>query len=180
MDQCWAIFVNNLKRTVEKYEFQTHSFTLMSNHFHWLVSTPQANIACGMRYFMTETSRGIARASGRINKIFGTRYKGTLVGDPFYYANTFRYFYQNPIRAGICKSVADYPWSTYYRPEAIELFSCNLGELVPSNPNDALLWLNTVPAAPYEECMRKALRRTNFEFPRLPSGKGRYSGSEFL
>lgn len=180
MPRCWAIFESEIKETAAKYGFVTHVFTLMSNHFHWLVTTPEANIDSGMRYFQTETSRQIARASGRINKIYGSRYKWTLIDNPIYYANTFRYFYQNPLRANICESVDQYPWMTYSRRSRVEITPClALNTHIPKG-SELKTWLNTIPDPHFADCMRKALRRSEFRFPRNPTTKGIVTGREFL
>jgi putative transposase len=176
----WDIFADKIKVTGERYGFVTHAFVLMSNHYHWLLSTPQSNIGRGMRYFMTETSREIARTGGRINKIFGSRYKSSLIGNPVYYANSFRYIYQNPLRAGICKNVFQYPWSTLTNGRIAVAPCLKFNERIPTDEKIREHWLNTIPDCAYNELMRKALRRTEFQFPYHPTKKTYVSGLEFL
>lgn len=135
-----------------------------------------------MRYFMTETSRRIARAAGRINKIYGSRYKSTLLADPVHYANSLRYFYQNPLRAGLCSDVDLYPWSTRSRVKSskIELVPCLLEEWIPTDAETLKVWLNRIPEGPYQLMMQKALRRTKFKFPPHPTAKGALNEPMFL
>ncbi len=181
MPQCWKIFENEIANTSKKYGVKTHCFVLMSNHFHWLVTTPNSNLGQAMRYFMTETSRKLARKSGRINKIYGSRYKWTIVESPGYYANTLRYFYQNPLRAEICAQVDNYQWTTRARRSQIVLTACNsLDTLVPNDPREFKEWLNKIPEGPYAEMMKKALRRSKFQFPPHPTTKRPMSEFSFL
>ena len=170
LENCWSIFENVIGRTAERYNFQTHQFVLMSNHYHWLVSTPDANLNQGMRYFMTESSRSIARATFRINKIFGARYKPCLITTPQYYAHSFRYIYQNPLRAGICKDLKTYKFSTYHPASKIKIFPKNeLEEFVPEEKDILNRWLHELLDQPSTERIRKALRRRHFELPKHPT-----------
>lgn len=172
LEKCWRIFEDVIIETTKRYGFETHCFVLMANHFHWLISTPQENIDEGMRYFMTETSRRLARASGRINRIYGARYKSTMIELPEYYANTVRYFYQNPVRAGVTVRVEDYQWSTCQRISEIDLVAKPaFEEFIPADPATRLDWFNTLPNSDFNNCMRKALRKMRFEYPKHRSNK---------
>jgi putative transposase len=180
LELCWHIFVKNLDETHRRYKFQTHLFLLMSNHFHWGVSTPDCNLSEGMQYFMTRTSHEIARAAGRINKIYGARYNWSVIGSPIHYANVFRYIYQNPLRAGICSDVRQYRWSTYIQ-ENVKLNCCHgFEEFIPSDQNELMAWLNQTPLEHFAPLMKKALRRKTFKFPAHPASKRPVTGLEFL
>lgn len=179
---CWHIFETEIEKTAERYGIETHCFVLMSNHFHWLLTTPNSNLGAAMRFFLTETSRKLARASDRINKIYGSRYKWTVVGSAGYYANTVRYFYQNPLRANICESVDEYPWTTRARASRIQISQPKelLRTFLPDDPAELREWLNKIPPGPYAELMRKALRRSNFEFPMHPTKQRPMDQTSFL
>ena len=42
-----------LAETVEKTGWQVHAWVWMSNHYHLLVETPEANLVIGMTWFQT-------------------------------------------------------------------------------------------------------------------------------
>src|SRR3989344_5455273 len=71
-----------------------HALVLMPNHFHLLLSTPRENLDLAMGYFQREVSRSTNRSLGRINHLFGGRYKWSLIDNCHYYENAFRYLYQ--------------------------------------------------------------------------------------
>lgn len=181
LEVCWPIFCEVLSEVADQYKFMSHAFLLMSNHYHWLLTTPLANLGEGMRYFQTETSRKMGRAAGRINKIYGARYKPCLIHSPVYYANSYRYIFQNPLRAGMVKQVEDYSWSTLVRPGDVPLTSSLIhGDYIPPEERELLPWLNQVPEAKYNECIRRALLHSKFKFPRDPKSKCKITGLEFL
>ena len=91
-----------------------HSFVLMNNHFHLILSTPKGNISKVMYWFMKTVTLEIQRQTQRINKIFGGRYKACLITTERYLFNATRYIYQNPLRAEIVGRAEQYKFSTLY------------------------------------------------------------------
>ncbi len=167
MRLCWRIFLRNLWGVRDRYGFETHGFVLMSNHFHWLLSTPRANLGDGMCWFQTRTSWSVARSSGRINRIYGGRYKPTLLAKPDHFANCLRYIYQNPVRARITDSVREYPWSTFARDKTVLSPRPGWDQLVPP-PKDFNSWIEKLPGQSIDEQIRRAMRRKTFQYPRDP------------
>jgi len=104
--------LESLAYAMMKHPVQIHAFVLMSNHYHLLVQTPNSDIDLYMRFLNASISKGIRFQSGRINRIFGDRYRWSIVWDDYYYQTVIRYIYQNPISAGIVKRCEDYPFST--------------------------------------------------------------------
>lgn len=169
LETVFAIYIDVLKRTIKNYEIQLHAFVLMSNHFHMINSTPKANLSSAMRYFMTESSRSIARQANRINRIYGKRYHWTIIKSPEHYAHTFKYIYQNPIRAQICQKVEQYKWSALNTQNQIMntlITDVNneFSAFIPISINQKIQWLNECEGAFYIESVRKALRHHEFKF----------------
>lgn len=169
----WDICMHEFRTVSDRYQACIHSFTLMSNHFHLLISTPLSNIDAIMNYWMREVSRKIAKSANRINRIFGGRYKWSLIQTDIYYSHVYRYVYQNPIAARICERVADYPFSTFYHLyydtrlpfclKDIEYVSRN--ECIPMNMEKRHAWLNQAFSDKEHELIRRGLRRSVFDIP---------------
>lgn len=94
------------------YGVKIHAFVMMSNHYHLLTSTPEANLTDAMRYFQTELSKWIKKETSKGIFRFEGRYKYSIIKSASYYSNVYKYVYQNPVRAGLSKKVEDYSWST--------------------------------------------------------------------
>ena len=168
----YLIYEDVIKRTVKNYGFAFHSFVLMSNHFHALVSTPKANLSEGMRYFMTESSRSIARASGRINRIYGARYKSTIIKSSIHYAHAYKYVYRNPVEAGVCDKALNYEFSTLNSKCRIKVEDNSNGfnEHIPDFFDELIEWLDDDPGEKFNNDIRKALRRREFKIPKPSHG----------
>jgi len=114
MSLVWKIFSEELYLTNKYYNLKIHSFVLMSNHFHLIASTPDSNLDKCMLYFMKNTSLRLTRSGNRINQSYAGRYYKTILQSYNYFLNTYKYNYQNPVVANICKRVEDYKYSTIY------------------------------------------------------------------
>ncbi len=168
MEDVWRIFTGVLSMCTERYGVLVHAFVLMSNHFHLILQTPYSNLDAMMRYFETESAKAIQRQAGRINHIFGTRYKWSLLESPTAVAFAQKYVIRNPVRAGICESVEVYPYSSIH-PEALRVLPLVSGISpfwcwVPRDQGDLLQWLNQPSHKEAEELIAKGLKRSRFKF----------------
>lgn len=170
MQYVWSVFEDYLFLTKSQFNLRLHNFVLMNNHFHLLVSTPDANISAAMKYFMQLSSRELSRAAGRINQTFGGRHHKTLVGSYHYYMNCYKYVYQNPVRAGICSRPEDYQFSTLNGLLGKSRLTIPVEEdtllFAPDFNDSTLRWLNQRADPKREADIRLALRRSEFKLRR--------------
>lgn len=173
MQEVWSIMSEQLFFVHHAFHFKIFAFVLMNNHFHLIVQTPEANLSDGMRWFMRETSRELARKGNRINQTYGGRYFRSIIKTPHHYLNTYKYVYHNPIKAGICKNVLDYPFSTIQGVLGKDLLLIPLeeDETLFNSIEDTLSWLNQIPTDQNWESVRKALRRSEFKLTNVNKKK---------
>jgi REP element-mobilizing transposase RayT len=99
--------------------WRVHAWVLMSNHYHLVIETPQANLVAGMQWLQNTFTRRFNVRHRQWGRLFGDRYKAVLVegGGGYYYQTLLDYVHLNPVRAGLVRpnsggSVLDYPWSS--------------------------------------------------------------------
>lgn len=63
---------------------------------------------------MKDVTLNIQKCSGRINKIFGGRYKGSMITNYSYLVNVYKYIYRNPVEVGLKERAELYPYSTLF------------------------------------------------------------------
>ncbi len=102
-----------LRRTVETYGWQLHAFTLMSNHDHLFVETPEPNLSAGMQYLNGGYAGYFNWHHRRSGHLFEGRFKGHLVEEEGYFLEVSRYIHLNPVRAKMVARPEQYPWSSY-------------------------------------------------------------------
>ena len=168
MSQVWEIFSEELYLTHHYYNLQIHLFVLMSNHFHMIASTPEANISTCMAYFMKNTSLRLTRAGNRINETFAGRHHKSILHSKYCYLNAYKYNYQNPVVARIVDRVEDYKYSTLAGLLGKSRLFIPVAEdhnLFPS-VEITLSWLNTPSDPQKQEAVRWGLKR-QFYKPKL-------------
>ena len=92
----------------------------MSNHYHLLVETPEANLVAGMKWLQGTYTQRFHLAHGRNGHLFQGRYKALIVDpeEPEYFLRVSTYIHLNPFRAGLCgpgssRALETYQWSSY-------------------------------------------------------------------
>lgn len=97
-----------------KFDVAIHSYVLMGNHFHLLV-TPLAEK--GLPAMMQAVGRSYVRyfndLHGRSGTLWEGRYRSTLIQTDRYLLACMAYIDLNPVRAGLVGEAGDYPWSSY-------------------------------------------------------------------
>jgi len=165
MPRVWDIFCEELSRTSRDHKLLVHSFVLMSNHFHLIASTPESNISQCMHQFMVRTSRRLTREGNRINETFAGRHYKCILQHTNYYLNAYKYNYRNPVTAGICKSVEEYPYSTVQNIMGLSESKIPLAEdtSFSLDPKGILSWLNEAPDPVKLEGVRFGLKHQFFK-----------------
>jgi putative transposase len=85
----------------------------MSNHYHLLVETPDANISQFMRHLNSVYTQKFNFANERTGYLFQGRFKSILVEKDLYLLELTRYIVLNPVRAEMVRAAKDWPWSSY-------------------------------------------------------------------
>lgn len=106
-------YLSVLASVCETYNWVCHAYCLMSNHYHLLIETPDANLSRGMRQLNGVYTQVFNRTHGRVGHVFQGRYKAILVEKESYLLELSRYIVLNPVRAGMVGSAKDWPWSSY-------------------------------------------------------------------
>lgn len=106
-------FLALLDLTVERYGWELHTYCLMTNHFHLLVSTPDANVSAGMQYLNGCYAQWFNWRHDFEGHVLERRFWSDLITSERRLFATARYIVLNPVRAGLCASAGDWPWSGY-------------------------------------------------------------------
>ena len=90
----------------------------MSNHYHLILETPEANLVAGMSWFQTTVTIRHNCRHHLAGHLFRGRYKAVVVDswERRYTATLSDYIHLNPVRArlvGLDDRLVDYRWSSY-------------------------------------------------------------------
>ena len=96
------------------------SYVLMGNHYHSLVTTPDARIAQALQRLHTGYSRWINRRHGRRAHLFRAHCVARRIEDDNDLLGVSRYLAWNPVEAGLVIDPLDWPWSSARAHAGIE------------------------------------------------------------
>ena len=109
----YYMFLNVLSRCKTLCGFKLHAYCLMNNHIHLLIQEGEETLANSLKRIGDMFVYWYNSSHNRSGAVFQGRYKSIPVNDDEYYISVLRYIHQNPVKAGIVKSCADYEFSSY-------------------------------------------------------------------
>lgn len=149
-------FCQTLGEACGRTGWKVHAWVLMSNHYHLMLETPEANLVAGMQWLQNTYTRRFNRRHRLWGRLFGDRYKAILnEGDSdYYYFSLMDYIHLNPVRVGLVRimkgeSVRDYPWSSVAAGYAVAL-------------NKRAAWLAAADGLARAQCSDTATGRQRF------------------
>ena len=105
---------NALAREAHERQWQIWSLCIMGTHYHLLLSTPDNSLAAGLqRAHVSHAIRRNAKDTARKGAVFGRPYDVFPILDSRHLINALRYIPRNPVKAGLCRDPADWPFGTY-------------------------------------------------------------------
>lgn len=113
-EEDYRFYLHWLKLGAEKYGCAIHSYVLMTNHVHLLLTPDAPN---GISQLMQSLGRRYAQYVNRFYKRSGSvwegRFKSSLIQAEEYLLTCYRYIELNPVRADMVCDPGDYAWSSY-------------------------------------------------------------------
>lgn len=102
-----------LATTVERFSIKVHTYCLMTNHYHLLVETTQANLSAAIKWLNGSYATYTNTKRQQCGHLFQGRFKSILVEADEYLKHLSRYIHLNPVRAKLSEKPSEYQWSSY-------------------------------------------------------------------
>ena len=113
-DELKKIVLNVIEKAKEKYDFYCFGFTIMDNHVHMIIQTPdEDNISIIMQVINKNIATKGNKALNRTGHFWGARFHSTLIKSEDQLINTLVYLDLNPVKAGLVYDPKDWKWSSY-------------------------------------------------------------------
>lgn len=108
------IFLTLLTKHARERNWVVLTYVLMTNHYHLLLRLQEPSLSDGMCGLNGEFSR-FTSARYRLDPghLFRNRFWSEPIEDERHLQATARYIVLNPVRAGICDTPGEWPWSSY-------------------------------------------------------------------
>jgi REP element-mobilizing transposase RayT len=108
-DRRW--FVSLLGDVVDRHGWTCHAFCLMPNHYHLVIEAPVERLARGMQALNGKYAWRFNQRHERRGHVFGERYRSLPIESEEHLEAARAYVLANPVRAGLCATVDEWPWS---------------------------------------------------------------------
>lgn len=170
-----STYLNFLHMTSQKYSSAIHSYALMPNHVHLLMSS---TIDCGV----SKTLQALARhyvpyfnqRYDRRGALFAARYRSALVEQGQPTLNVYRYIEGNPVRAALCCDAKEYTWTSY----KANAFAQSDKLITPSNTYTKLADTDVGRSELYRELWDVQLSAKELQKIRSQTNRSRFIGSD--
>lgn len=106
-------FLETLSKYKEQCGYEIYAYCLMGNHVHILLKEGKENLTLVLKRIAGSYVYWYNWKYRRCGHLFQDRFKSESVEDDAYFLTVIRYIHQNPIKAGICKNIDGYKFSSY-------------------------------------------------------------------
>ena len=103
-----------LEKVKEGSGLRIFGYCLMNNHVHIVAGAGSESIGDSMKRIGVRYASWYNRKYNRQGALFQDRYRSEPIEDDRYLLSVVRYIHQNPKNAGICKTIGDHKWSSYF------------------------------------------------------------------
>ena len=107
-------YINTMNSIKEKYNVKIIAYCIMNNHAHMLLNVEDIqDLSKFMHYLNTQYARYYNKKNNRVGYVFRDRFKSQGIYSEKQIYNCISYIFYNPVKAGICKTPEEYPYSNY-------------------------------------------------------------------
>lgn len=107
-------FLSIIKTCQQISNFSIHAYCIMGNHIHLLLTVKGEPLGQCLKRIENRFVFWYNSKYERIGPLFQGRFKSEAISDRSYLLNVWRYIHQNPVKAGICQKMEQYPWSSIH------------------------------------------------------------------
>ena len=94
-------FLEYVLQAKKRFKFHLYAYVLMSNHYHLLMETLQANLSKVMHFLNSSYCLYYHMKHKKTGHLFPGRYKSIIVDKDSYFLELTKYMHLNPVKAGI-------------------------------------------------------------------------------
>lgn len=91
-------FLELLEEVTERYRLLIHAYVLMSNHYHLIAQTPEANLSRAMQWLNVSYGAWYNNRHSRVGPVFQGRFKSKWIEDSLWAYEASVYVHLNPVR----------------------------------------------------------------------------------
>jgi putative transposase len=100
-----------LRDVVRSHRWNCYAFCLMGTHYHLVVAAERPALSAGLQRLNGVYAQLFNGRHDRTGHLFGDRFHAWVIADERHLRATCAYVLENPVRAGLCATASEWPWS---------------------------------------------------------------------
>ena len=104
-------FLELLWLTSREHGWTCHAICLLTSHYHLVLEATRACLSRGMHGLNWRYAMYFNRKHGSFGHVFADRFATRSIDGEEYLYDACAYVLLNPVRAGLCERVDEWPWS---------------------------------------------------------------------
>jgi putative transposase len=100
-----------LMRCQRRYAIRVHAACVLSTHYHLVVEASRVALSHSIQLLNSRYARSFNKRYGRFGHVFAERFQTRVIDGEDRVFETCAYVLLNPVKAGLCERVEDWPWS---------------------------------------------------------------------
>jgi putative transposase len=104
-------FLRLMSQAVDRFDWQCQALCLMTTHYHLVLESTRERLSSGLQRLNGIYAQRFNRRHDRTGHLFGGRFGSRVIEEEDYLAGVCLYVVNNPVRAGLCESWDEWPWS---------------------------------------------------------------------
>ena len=111
----YEFFMDLMLKMNKDFYIYTHSFCLMTNHYHLLLETIKPNISKAIQFLNDKYAKYFNKKYNRIGHLWQGRYKSYILFDDAHFWIVAKYIERNPIKANMVNNVSSYKYQSFFQ-----------------------------------------------------------------
>ena len=111
-EEDYTCFINMLKHYKMICGYRLHAYCLMGNHIHLLIQENEEPLEKIFKRLGAAFVYWYNAKYERVGHLFQDRFKSETVNGDAHFLIVLRYILRNPVKAGLCTQVEEYPYSS--------------------------------------------------------------------
>ena len=109
------MFLSLMSQEFTSYNIIIHAYCLMTNHYHLLIETKEANISDAMKRINSLYSIYFNKKYNRVGHLWQGRFASYYLYDDIHFWYVAKYIERNPIKAKMVKQIDHYKYQSFFQ-----------------------------------------------------------------
>jgi REP element-mobilizing transposase RayT len=104
-------FTHQLFRVGRMFGWTIYTYCLLPNHYHVILEASRADLSKGMQRLNGRYAQRFNERYDREGHVFQNRFSSYVIESEEHFERALAYVRANPVEAGLCDNVEDWPWA---------------------------------------------------------------------